>query len=135
MNALPTFFKLQIFSHGFPRILSILSFTMHIRRANSTDLPDIATCSSKAFDTDPLSDYLHPYRHEHPESYRRYILNDCKRRFLQTGSLVMVAETDLEDQGADGKKQIVGSAFWCGYGMEEAARKEQNTYSWSMFGF
>ena len=108
---------------------------MHLRRANINDLPDAAACFRGAFETDRLSDYLHPYRHEYPDSHRRWSLDDLKRRYLAPGSVVMVAETDPGDVGADGKKKVVGSAFWRRWGVEEAAlqqQREQETYLQSM---
>ncbi len=99
---------------------------MHIRQANAADLPDIITCFIAAFETDASSNFLHPYRHDYPESYRRWTLNDRKQRYLARGSVVTVVETDPEDPGADDRKKIVGSAFWHRWGTEKIALEQQN---------
>lgn len=99
---------------------------MHVRLANPADLPDITTCFIAAFETDAMSDFLHPYRHKYPESYRKFILNDRKQRYLAPGGVVVVAETDSEDLEPEGRKQIVGSAFWHRWGVDESALKQQN---------
>ncbi len=44
---------------------------------------------------------------------------------LASGGVVVVAETDPEDLGADGKMQIVGSAFWRRWSVDEIALKKQ----------
>ncbi len=100
-------------------------FSMHVRLANGADLPDITTCFIAAFETDTMSNFLHPYRHDHPESYRKWTLNDRKQQYLAPGGVVVVAETDPEDVGADGRMQIVGSAFWRRWSVDEIALKKQ----------
>lgn len=98
---------------------------MHVRLANAADLPDITTCSIAAFGADEMSDYLHPYRQDYPGSYRKSTLSGSKQRYLAPGGVVVVAETDPEDLGVDGMKQIVGSAFWRRSGVDESALKQQ----------
>ena len=85
---------------------------MHTRLADAADLPDITTSYIAAFEPDPISPFLHPRRHEYPESYRRFVLNDWRDRFLAPRSMTIVAETDPGDPGSDGKRQIAGTAFW-----------------------
>ena len=134
--------KLVLFSHkstAQPLVCSSsrhLHIKMHLRLANASDLPDITTCFIAAFEPDPVATYLHPYRHDYPESYRAWSLNDRKQQYLAPASVVMVAETDPEDLGADGRKQIVGSAFWRRWGVEKVAlqrQKKTNDYARSMY--
>ena len=108
---------------------------MHIRLANATDLPDSASGFIAAFEPDAISSFLHPHRHNYPESYRRFVLNDMKDQYLSPGGMLMVAETDLEDPGSDGRKQIAGTAFWRRWSANEIALPqeiEKNSYAQSM---
>ncbi len=77
---------------------------MHTRPANTADLPDVTTSFIAVFEPDPISTFFHPHRHVHPESYRRWTLDDIKMQLLAPGSVVVVAETDPEDPEADGRK-------------------------------
>ena len=108
---------------------------MHIRLANVSDLPDVTSGYIAAFEPDPISPFLHPHRHQYPESYRRFVLDDVKDRFLAPRSIVMVAETDPEDPGSEGKKQIAGAAFWRRWSAEAVVsgkELEKNSYAQSM---
>ena len=108
---------------------------MHTRPATTADLSDITTSVMAAFESDPISNFLHPLRHVHPESHRKWTLNDLNMRLLAPGNVVVVAETDPEDFRAEGRKQIAGTAFWRRWGSKKTALQqemEKSSYAQSM---
>ncbi|KAK5064431.1 hypothetical protein LTR84_000264 [Exophiala bonariae] len=80
---------------------------MHIRPPQPRDFSDMATLANKALFHDPLTVWVAPHRHQHPECMRQGYLRRAKRRFYG-GKYMMVAVTDQHDPDWDGVERVVG---------------------------
>lgn len=83
---------------------------MHIRRAQMSDISNIATVAADAMADDRCigsRSFLTPYGYLYPEARRHNFARRCRIRFYQ-GRDIWVAVTDPTDHDWDGQEHITG---------------------------
>lgn len=77
---------------------------VHLRLAEWNELPTVADIGTAAFGEDPIYLHFNPWRSVYPDDWRNSFLHTLQWRFAEAGSVVLVAELELED----GKKVLAG---------------------------
>lgn len=102
---------------------------MHIRPPQPRDFSDMATLANKALFHDPMTEWLAPYRHQHPECMRQGYLRRVRRRFYG-GKYVILAVTDQQDPYWDGTERVVGYLS-ANSTKRQAEQARQSWFSWN----
>jgi len=103
---------------------------MHVRSIKPEDFSEVASFTIAAFEKDELSDFIYPYRDQHPAEFRYANLRRIRKRYY-SGQTMLVAVTDEKDTDWDGREKAVGLAFLETHGGQSAPTVQPSIWNGS----